>query len=147
MELIMDTLDKVDESLAAPAFDVSLAGDDVETERNDTSADDDLAADLAGKVETFGRTVNWLKIAGYAAAAAAGAIGGYAYFKAQQQKPKTRLERLRDKLGLDSVDMSRLPASLRDIDLNQVRKTSRGVGLYAKKAAHAGAKKVVELTR
>lgn len=141
----MDTLDKIDDTLTTAAYDASVTLDEAKTELKDKA--EDLAEDVVDQVETVSRKINWMKIAGYAAAAAAGAIGGYAYFKAQQQKPKTRLERLRDKLGLDSVDMSRLPASLRDIDLNRVRKTSRDVGLYAKKATHASAKKVAELTR
>ena len=148
----MDTLDKIEDTLARPAYDPSAETYEADTYESgaayhDEASEADLAAEIVDKVETVSRKIDWMKIAGYAAFAAAGALGGYAYCKAQQQKPKTRIERLRDKLGLDSVDMSRLPASLRDIDFNRVRKTGRDVGLYAKKATHASAKKVAELTR
>lgn len=140
----MDTLDKIEDTLAAPVID-SDVNDDVETGQHE----DAHVAEIVDEVVAVSRKVNWWKIAGYAAAgvAIAGAVGGYAYLKAQEKKPKNRLARLRGQLGLDPVDMSRLPASLRDIDFSRVRKTGRDVGIYAKKATHVGAKKVADLTR
>ena len=142
MELIMDTLDKFKDTV-----DDAINEGDTKLESGADTEIDASVDDLVDDVVTASHKIDWRKIAGYAAVAAAGALAGYAYGKNQQKKPQTRLERLRDRLGLETVDLSRLPASLRDIDFNRVKKTGHDVGAYAKKATHLSAKKVAELTR
>ncbi|HTM80776.1 hypothetical protein [Asticcacaulis sp.] len=136
----MDTLDKFENTVAA-------AVDDMKPENGTDKETDTFVDDVVDEAVAVSRKTDWRKIAGYAAVAAAGALAGYAYGKSHQKTAKTRVERLRDQLGLGTVDMSRLPSSLRDIDFNRVKKTGHDVGSYAKKATHLSAKKVAELTR
>ncbi|MBW8882875.1 MAG: hypothetical protein JF615_16060, partial [Asticcacaulis sp.] len=94
------------------------------------------------------RKVNWWAVAGYAAAVAAiGAVAGYAYYRSQQNKPKTRIEKLKEQLGLAEVDLRHLRSTINRFDAARLNQSRRQVMQYAKQATHKGAKKVAELTR
>lgn len=140
----MDTLDKISD---APTTVIGTPEDqylsdvaDEAKEAVDTAVDE--AKEAAGKV-------NWRKIAGYAAGglAVAGAIGAYAYWRNQQKKPETRLERLKRQLGMAHVDFKNLRSTIEQFDFDELDRSRRKLGTAAKKATHKGAKKVAELTR
>lgn len=137
----MDSLDKLEVMPTTPLTEVPA--DNFDVAAADFADEDDNEVVYEEKPKT-----NWWKVAVYTAAgiAVVGAAAGYTYWRAQQ-KPQSRLERLRKQLGLANVDVTRLPSSLRDIDFNQLNQSGRQVGVYAKKATHAGAKKLAELTR
>jgi hypothetical protein len=140
-EHTMDSLDKLEVMPTTPLTEAPA--DDFDVAAIDVADEDDSEVDYEEKPKT-----NWWKIAAYTAAglAVVGAAAGYAYWRAQQ-KPQSRLERLRTQLGLANVDVTRLPSSLRDIDFARLNQTGRQVGTYARKATHVGAKKVAEFTR
>ena len=137
----MDSLDKLDVMPTTPLTEAPA--DDFDVAATDVADENDNEVEYEEKPKT-----NWWKVAVYTTAglAVVGAAAGYAYWRAQQ-KPQSRLERLRTQLGLANVDVTRLPSSLRDIDFNQLNQSSRQVGAYAKKATHVGAKKLAQLTR
>ncbi len=159
----MDSLDKLTRSDAdrealsdadiSPSSLETLADTDVRQDIEDKYNDFkdrvegavDEAADVVSEVAPrgFGR---WTMIAAGAVVAAA-AVGGYAYWRSQQQKPKTRFERFKDRLGLSHLDMTSVPSAVRSVDYDQLNRTGRDLGRFAKKKVHVGARKVAELTR
>lgn len=139
----MDTLDKITD---APTKVIGTPDDQYVSDLVDGAEDAvdtvvDEAKEAAGKI-------NWRKIAGYAAGglAVVGAIGAYAYWK-NQQKPETRSERLKRQLGLAHVDFKHLRSTIDQFDFDELDRSRRRLGTAARKATHAGAKKVAELTR
>ncbi len=150
----MDTLDKLDIMPTNPISNPGAYGEDLTEADSDAGLDDAELADgdrpdLAEKVAEATRRVNWWKVAGYAAAGVvvAGAAGGYLYWRGQQRKPLSRLERLKSQLGFGDVDFRDLKATIDKYDFEALNQSRRQLGSYAKKATHAGAKKVAELTR
>ncbi|ESQ84038.1 hypothetical protein AEAC466_09850 [Asticcacaulis sp. AC466] len=146
----MDTLDtvktgKTPEANEVEPGDIGLAA--ALPESGDV-ADMDGPADYEQDAEQDAASVapkrNWWKIAGIAAGglAVVAAAGGYVYWRAQQNKPKTRFERFKAQLGLD-----RLPKALRQIDLDDLDRRRREATRVARQTVHAGAKRVAELTR
>lgn len=137
----MDTLDPItrpfDEADAPESLDQSLT--EAEAVLNEAAED----------AEEVVRKINWSRIAGYAAAgvAIAGAIGGYAYWQQMQKKPETRLARLKRQLGLAHVDFKNLRATIDQFDFEELDRSRRKFGTYARKATHKGAQKVADLTR
>lgn len=123
-------------------------------------ADDNYGDDVAEAtpealaLETKAVATNWWKVAAISAGAvavAAVAAGGYVYWRAQQQKPQTRFDRFKSRLGLDRLPLDKLGLDHIDFDKLEERRRkaaeyARKATDYARKAAHNGAKKVVELT-
>jgi len=128
---------------AKPATEYSVR-DDADDNYGDDVAE---ATPEAQALETKALVTNWWKIAAFSAGAvavAAVAAGGYVYWRAQQQKPQTRFERFKSRLGLDRLPLDKL--GLDRIDFAKLEEQRRKATEYARKAAHNGAKKVVELT-
>lgn len=142
----MDTLDTIAARSAQAADAASAYGEDLIDETESQAAD--LAATAEEKVEEVKEAVskiNWWQVAGFAAAGIA-AAGAYAYWR-NQQRPQTRLERLRDQLGLSAVDFRHLRSTAHNFDLEKLNQSRRQLGAYAKKATHKGATRIAELTR
>lgn len=137
----MDSLDKLEVMPTTPL--TQAPADALNVSATDVADEDDNDVEYEETPKT-----NWWKLAAYTAAglAVVGAAVGYAYWRAQQ-KPQTRLERLRTQLGLANVDVTGLPSSLRNIDFNKLNQSGRQVGAYARKATHSGAKKLAQLTK
>lgn len=142
----MDTLDKVTKPELGRYND-----DDFGIEATET-----LEAQVAGKAEEVVedvkdavRKVNWWQVAGYVAAGAAvaGAVAAYVRYRQHERKPATRLQRLRDHLGLSDVDFRHLRSTYDRVDFDKLNQTRRDLGTAAKKATHTGALKVAEWTR
>ncbi|EGF89432.1 hypothetical protein ABI_38460 [Asticcacaulis biprosthecium C19] len=146
----MDTLDKVT-TPQTPPLTGRYNDDDF-----DIDAPGNLQAQVAGKadevvqdVKDAVRKINWWQVAGYVAAGAAvvGAVAAYANYRHEQRKPASRLERLRDQLGLSDVDFRHLRSTYNKVDFDRLNETRRHLGSAAKKATHTGALKVAEWTR
>lgn len=142
----MDSLDKI---TTAPNKPLQTARDDARETAIDGLEDtlSDTADIVTQEAEKVARKVNWWAVAGYSAAAVAVVSVGYAYWRGQQKKPQTRLEKLRDQLGLSEVDFKHLRSTYRNIDFDKLNDSRRRVVEKARQATHNGAKRVAELTR
>ncbi|MDV6330367.1 hypothetical protein [Asticcacaulis sp. 201] len=146
----MDTLDtvtagKTPEANEAETRDIGLAAALPESgEVTDMDGHADYEQDAEQDTASVAPKRNWWKIAGIAAGglAVVAAAGGYAYWRAQQNKPKTRFERFKAQLRLD-----RLSEALKRIDMEDLDRRRREATRVAKQTVHAGAKRVAELTR
>ena len=142
----MDTLDTVAARSAQAVDEASDYGQELITDAKREGAElAEAADDKVEEAKAAVRKVNWWQIAGFAAGGLAIA-GAYAYWR-NQRRPQTRLERLREQLGLAEVDIRHLRSTVGNFDFDKLNETRRKVGTFAKKATHKGAKKVVELTR
>ncbi len=84
-------------------------------------------------------------------AVVAAAVGGYAYWRAQQDKPKTRFERFKHRLGLDKIDIDAVKSRVSNFDFDKFDRERKDIQKRAEKqirqAAHDGAKRVLAYTR
>ncbi len=167
----MDTQDKIvpqapqPETKAAkthPAESRAWSSGDTSTLVRDTAVDgdyfdadhvaaDEPAEDVGGEVARPGLS-RW-QIAGIVAGgvAVAAAAGGYAYWRAQQNKPKTRFERFKHRLGLDKIDIDAVKSRVSHFDFDKFDRERKDIQKRAEKqirqAAHDGAKRVLAYTR
>ncbi|ESQ87787.1 hypothetical protein ABAC460_18140 [Asticcacaulis sp. AC460] len=138
----MDTLDKITKPEIGRYND-----DDFDIEA--TGQLEAKAEEVVEDVKDAARKINWWQVAGYVAAgaAAAGAVAAYLAYREQQKKPASRLERLRDQLGLSDVDFRHLRSTYNRVDFDKLNQTRRDLAKVAKKTTHTGALKVAEWTR
>ncbi len=146
----MDTLDKVTSAPASPAkstdYDVpdyAKLQEDVAEVGKDVEA---TAETVAEDVETAVAKVNWWLVAGVAAAGI-GAVAGFSYWRGQQRRPQTRIERVRDQLGLSDVDFRHLRSTINRIDWDKLNESRHRLTDKARLATHKSALRVAELTR
>lgn len=162
----MDTQDKIvpqapqPETKAAkpkPAESLAWSSEDLASDSpliRDTAIDgedlDEPVEDVGGEVGKP-RLSTW-QIAGIVAGGVAvvAAAGGYAYWRAQQNKPKTRFERFKHRLGLDKIDLDAVKSTVNKFDFDkfdhQRQEIQKRAQQQIRQAAREGAKRVLAYT-
>ena len=146
------------ESRAWSSGDTSTLVRNTAVDGDDFGADADVAADepaedVGGELAKTGVHLSRWQIAGIFAGGAvvAAAVGGYAYWRAQQDKPKTRFERFKHRLGLDKIDIDAVKSRVSNFDFDKFDRERKDIQKRAEKqirqAAHDGAKRVLAYTR
>ncbi len=103
----------------------------------DNLQDEEPAEDVGGEIGKPKFRLSVWQIAGIAGGVTLVAAGGIAYWRMQYNKPKSRFERFRSRLGLDNVNLDKVRSQLNDrfddIDFDKLNAARRDAQHKAQK--------------